>query len=87
MVDDEGHLLGASTDGDLRRAMARTDISARVADHMSRTPVWVTPGLLAAEALRLMNDGPRPIMLVFVCDEGRLVGAVHMHDLLRAGIA
>jgi arabinose-5-phosphate isomerase len=87
VVDDEGHLLGAFTDGDLRRAMARADISARVADHMSRTPVWVTPGLLAAEALRLMNDGPRPIMLVFVCDEGRLVGAVHMHDLLRAGIA
>ncbi|HEY1926828.1 MAG TPA: KpsF/GutQ family sugar-phosphate isomerase [Caulobacteraceae bacterium] len=87
VVDDEGRLVGAFTDGDLRRAMGRAEISARVSEHMSRTPVWVEPTLLAAEALRLMNDGPRPIMLVFVCENDRLVGAVHMHDLLRAGVA
>jgi arabinose-5-phosphate isomerase len=87
IVDDEGRLVGAFTDGDLRRALARAEISARVSDHMSHTPVWVEPTLLAAEALRLMNDGPRPIMLVFVCENERLVGAVHMHDLLRAGVA
>ncbi|MBV8681564.1 MAG: KpsF/GutQ family sugar-phosphate isomerase [Caulobacteraceae bacterium] len=87
VVDDEERLVGAFTDGDLRRAMGRAAISARVSDHMSRSPVWVEPGLLAAEALRLMNDGPRPIMLVFVCENDRLVGAVHMHDLLRAGVA
>jgi arabinose-5-phosphate isomerase len=88
VVDDEGRLLGAFTDGDLRRAMGRAEISARVADHMSHTPVWVAPTLLAGEALRLMNiGGPRPIMLIFVCENERLVGAVHMHDLLRAGVA
>ncbi|HSZ52233.1 MAG TPA: KpsF/GutQ family sugar-phosphate isomerase [Caulobacteraceae bacterium] len=87
VVDDDGRLVGAFTDGDLRRAMGRAEISARVFEHMSRTPVWVEPTLLAAEALRLMNDGPKPIMLVFVCENDRLVGAVHMHDLLRAGVA
>jgi arabinose-5-phosphate isomerase len=87
VVDDEGRLVGAFTDGDLRRAMARADNAARVADHMTRRPVFVEPGTLAAEAVRLMNARPRPILLIFVCDEERLVGAVHLHDLLRAGVA
>ncbi len=87
VVDSEGRLVGAFTDGDLRRAMARAELSAAVADHMNRSPVFVEPRLLATEALRLMNDRPRPIMLMFVCDACRVVGAVHMHDLLRAGVA
>jgi arabinose-5-phosphate isomerase len=87
VIDESGRLLGAFTDGDLRRALARADMSARVADHMSRTPVFVSPDLLAAEALRRMNAGPRKIMLMFVCRDDHLVGAVHMHDLLRAGVA
>ncbi len=87
VVDDDGALVGAFTDGDLRRAMARADNGARVADHMTRRPVSVEPGMLAAEAVRMMNARPRPILLIFVCEAGRLVGAVHMHDLLRAGVA
>jgi arabinose-5-phosphate isomerase len=87
IVDDADRLIGAFTDGDLRRALSRADLSARVADHMSHTPVFVEPKLLASEALRLMNERPKPIMLMFVCDAGRLMGAVHMHDLLRAGLA
>ena len=43
--------------------------------------------MLATEALRVMNERERPIMLLFICEAGRLVGALHMHDLLRAGIA
>jgi arabinose-5-phosphate isomerase len=87
VVDDSGRLLGAFTDGDLRRAMARAALTAPVADHMTPRPVFVEPNVMATEALRLMTDRPRPITLVFVCEAGRLVGAVHMHDLLRAGIA
>jgi arabinose-5-phosphate isomerase len=87
VIDDAGRLIGAFTDGDLRRALARADMSAPVVGHMSHTPVHVAPTLLAAEALRRMNAGPRQIMLMFVCEADRLVGAVHMHDLLRAGVA
>ena len=86
VVDAEGRLIGAFTDGDLRRALAVADLTAPVADHMNPTPVFVDSRLLASEALRTMNERPRPIMLMFVCDDGRLVGAVHMHDLLRAGV-
>jgi arabinose-5-phosphate isomerase len=58
-----------------------------VADFMTRTPVAVEPTILAGEAMRLMNERDRPFNLLFVCEGARLVGAVHMHDLLRAGVA
>jgi arabinose-5-phosphate isomerase len=87
VVDAEGRLVGAFTDGDLRRALPVAGLDARVADHMTRTPVFVTPQTMASEALRVMNERPRPIMLLFVCEDGRLAGAVHMHDFLRAGVA
>ncbi len=87
VVDKDDRLVGVFTDGDLRRALARIGIQAPVADHMSRSPVFVEPGASASEALRLMNERVRPIMLIFVCENGRLVGAAHMHDLLRAGVA
>jgi arabinose-5-phosphate isomerase len=87
VVDAARRLRGVFTDGDLRRALPRADLTAAVAEHMTRQPVFVDPHLLASEALRLMNERERPIMLMFVCDDDRLVGAVHMHDLLRAGVA
>lgn len=87
VVDAEGRLRGAFTDGDLRRALGIADLDARVADHMTPDPVFVDPRVMASEALRVMNERPRPITLIFVCDGERLVGAVHMHDLLRAGVA
>jgi arabinose-5-phosphate isomerase len=87
VVDEAGRLVGALTDGDVRRALGKADLTSPVADHMTRTPVFVEPDLLAGEALRMMNERDRPIMLLFVCENGKLVGAAHMHDFLRAGIA
>lgn len=87
VVDAAGRLVGAFTDGDLRRALPAAGLEAKVADYMSRTPVSVSPQTMASEALRVMNERPRPIMLLFVCEDGRLVGAAHMHDFLRAGVA
>jgi arabinose-5-phosphate isomerase len=78
--------VGALTDGDLRRALGRADLGSPVAEHMTKTPISVEPGVLATEAMRIMNERERPFMLLFVCEAGRLVGAVHMHDFLRAGI-
>ena len=87
IVDEAGRLVGALTDGDVRRSLGKADLASPVADFMTRTPVSVEPTLLASEAMRLMNERERPFQLLFVCEAGRLVGAVHMHDLLRAGIA
>ena len=87
IVDADGRLVGALTDGDIRRSVGAASPASQVADHMTRAPVSVEPGTLASEAMRIMNERERPFMLLFVCEEGRLVGAVHMHDFLRAGIA
>lgn len=86
VVDRNGRLIGAFTDGDLRRTVTgKQNLTDAVGRFMTMTPFAVTSDELASEALRLMHE--RNIMLLFVCDNGRLIGAVHMHDLLHAGVA
>ena len=87
VTDEAGRLIGALTDGDVRRSVGQAGLESPVADFMTRTPVSVEPGMIASEAMRLMTERDRPFNLLFVCEAGRLVGAVHMHDMLRAGIA
>lgn len=83
VVDDAGILVGVVSDGDLRRNMA--GLMDRVAgDVANRLPVTAGPQTLAAEALALMNRAK--IGALFVVDEGRPVGILHLHDLLRIGV-
>lgn len=85
VIDDSGRLVGAFTDGDLRRSITTADLGDAVSRHMSTNPVIVEPDMLASEALKIMND--RTISTLFVVDGHSLVGIVHLHDLLRAGVA
>ena len=87
VVDGPGDLVGVFTDGDLLRRLEGLDLTAPVASVMTRGPAAVDPHLLATEAVRMMNERAHPITLLFVCEGRKLVGAVHMHDLLRAGAA
>ncbi len=88
VVDPTGRLTGIVTDGDLRRAMGPDLLSRRVADIMTRSPRTIAPDALAVEALHVMNAVERPITTLFVVDQdGRPLGILHIHDLLRAGIA
>ena len=87
-VVEAGRLIGIVTDGDLRRAMGPGLLDQAVADVMTRSPRTIRPEALAAEALRLMNEGDRRITSLFVVDAaGAPVGILHVHDLLRAGLA
>lgn len=83
----DGRLAGIFTDGDLRRALdQRVDINAtRISELMSRGPKQANPGMLAAEALRIMEENQ--ITSLVVMEEGRAVGVVHLMSLLHAGIA
>lgn len=81
IVDGSGKLIGAFTDGDLRRSLATDTRTDAIMAHMSRQPVVVEPDTSASDALRLMNDNA--ITMLFVCAEGQLVGAIHVHDVLR----
>lgn len=87
VADDADRLLGLFTDGDLRRALDKTlDIrAAKVAEVMTRNPRTIGPEKLAAEAVQMMDQHKINGLLVVDAD-GRLVGALNMHDLLRAGV-
>lgn len=87
IVDDAHRVLGIFTDGDLRRALDREiDVhTTPVADIMTRHCRTVSPQSLAAEALQIMQQHKINALPV-VDEQQRLVGALNMHDLLRAGI-
>lgn len=85
VVDAEGTLEGIITDGDLRRHMRSDLLSLTAREVMTTHPKAVAPNLLAAEALRMMNE--KKITGLFVCEAGKLVGVLHVHDCLRAGVA
>ncbi len=88
VVDAADRLVGIVTDGDLRRAMGPDLLSRRVRDIMTRSPRVISPDALAAEAVYAMNARERPITSLFVVDAvGCPIGILHIHDLLRAGIA
>jgi arabinose-5-phosphate isomerase len=84
----DGALLGIITDGDLRRAMGPDLLTRPVDDVMTRSPRTIGPDALAAEALHAMNAHQRPVTALFVVDtDGKVAGILHIHDLLRAGVA
>jgi arabinose-5-phosphate isomerase len=84
VVETNGELAGIITDGDLRRHMqsALLDIPAR--DIMTKKPLTIRPQALAAEALGIMNG--KSITSLFVTEDEKPVGIIHIHDCLRAGI-
>jgi arabinose-5-phosphate isomerase len=86
IVDDSMQVLGIFTDGDLRRALDRAaDLhTTRMEQVMTRNPKSASPGMLAAEAVHLMET--HSITSLVVVDAGKVVGALNIHDLLRAGV-
>ena len=85
-IDGEGRLVGIVTDGDLRRHMGPGLMDSPVAAVMTSGPKTIAPDALAAEALGVMNMSDRPFTAMFVVADGRPIGIVSVHDLLRAGV-
>ena len=91
VLDESGRLAGIITDGDVRRAVQRVrpeDLAGlTAAGFMTREPVVVAPELLAHAALQLMEDRPAQIAVLPVVDsEGRCVGLLRLHDIVRSGL-
>ncbi|MFW6021121.1 MAG: KpsF/GutQ family sugar-phosphate isomerase [Guyparkeria sp.] len=88
VVDDDGRLLGLFTDGDLRRLLDRSDfdLDCPIERVMTPDPRTCPANVLAAEAMAMMERDKINGLLV-VDEHKRLVGALNMHDLLRAGVA
>ncbi len=95
VVDAGGRLVGMITDGDLRRHMGPGLLQARVEEIMTREPKTLPPDTLCSAALEQINSLKRGsaarrlpgVTQMFVVEAGRPVGIVHVHDLLRAGVA
>ena len=86
IVDGENRVVGIFTDGDLRRTLERTgDIRATpVREVMTRNPRMVGSDRIAEEAVKIMEDAK--VSQLLVVEEGKLIGALNMHDLMRAKV-
>ena len=85
IADRDGKLIGIVTDGDLRRNMSAELLSRPAGDVMTRSPKTIDPGALTSEALEMLQS--LKITSLFVIDgDGKPVGLIHIHDLLRIGI-
>ncbi|MDN3700923.1 arabinose-5-phosphate isomerase KdsD [Vibrio artabrorum] len=86
IVGKDGQMAGIFTDGDLRRILdKRVDIhNTKIGDVMTLNPTVAEPNMLAVEGLNLMQA--KSISGLMLCHEGKLVGALNMHDLLKAGV-
>ncbi|MEZ9479943.1 arabinose-5-phosphate isomerase KdsD [Vibrio splendidus] len=86
VVSEDGLMAGIFTDGDLRRILdKRIDIhDTQIGDVMTLNPTVAEPNMLAVEGLNLMQA--KSINGLMLCHEGKLVGALNMHDLLKAGV-
>jgi arabinose-5-phosphate isomerase len=85
ITDARGLIAGIITDGDLRRKMRPDLLSATVDEIMTRNPRTIARDSLASEALELLNSAK--ITTLVVTDAGKPAGIIHLHDLLRAGVA
>ncbi|MDP9195344.1 MAG: KpsF/GutQ family sugar-phosphate isomerase [Pseudomonadota bacterium] len=82
----DGSLAGIITDGDLRRHMGPALLDQKAGEIMTRSPRTIHSNALAEEALAMMNMTERPFTALFVVDDGRPLGILHIHDCLRAGV-
>jgi arabinose-5-phosphate isomerase len=84
VIDGAGRLVGIITDGDLRRHMSPGLLQQEIAKVMTAKPKTIRAQALAAEAVRMMNE--RKITNLFVIEDGRPTGILHIHDCLQAGV-
>ena len=87
IVDLENRVVGVFTDGDLRRMLGKgLDVhGTKMSDVMTLSCTVIKANILAAEAMKIMQQKKINALLV-VDSQNRLVGALNMHDLVRAGI-
>ncbi len=85
ITDARGEIVGIVTDGDLRRHMRPDLMTVSVDEVMTKNPKTISPDLLASEALEILNASK--ITALIVTDSKKPVGIVHLHDILRAGVA
>ena len=87
IINNKGELLGMITDGDLRRCLTPELLNKKACDVMTKNPKTISPDILAVEALGIMNNTGKGITQLFVVENKKPIGIIHIHDCLRAGVA
>ena len=81
VVDDNTKIVGIITDGDLRRKLNSKFFDKKAHEVMTKNPTLANQNMLVAEAINIMNS--KKITSLFVCENKKPIGIVHIHDLLR----
>ena len=84
-INQTGELTGILTDGDLRRCLSAKILEEKASDLMTRNPKTISPDAMTAEALKIMHD--KKITNLFVLQDKKPIGVIHIHDLLNNGVA
>lgn len=81
VVDDQEHLIGVITDGDLRRNFNDNFLQMTALQVMNKNPQIIDQELLVNDAIEIINK--KSITSLFVCEKNKLIGIIHIHDCLR----
>ena len=84
-INKQGELTGMFTDGDLRRCINHDLKSIKAVDIMTKNPITVNKEMFTTEAIKIMND--KKITNIFVLEDKKPIGTIHIHDLLKSGVA
>ena len=87
IVSKTGELEGIITDGDLRRWMSPDLITEKVSKVMTKNPKTISPEALVVDAINVMNNTGRGITNLFVVEDKKPIGVIHIHDCLKIGAA
>lgn len=85
VLDQEKNLIGIVTDGDLRRHIAPDFLEKTAKEIMTKNPAVIDENMLAVDAIALMNK--KSITSLFVANDRKVIGVLHIHDCLRIGVA
>ena len=84
-IDKTGNLSGMFTDGDLRRCINQDLKSVSAFDIMTKKPITIDKDMLCTQAVKIMNQ--KQITNLFVLEDKKPIGVIHIHDLLKSGVA
>lgn len=83
-VNSNGELTGILTDGDLRRCLSSQILEEKASNLMTKNPKTISKDALASEAIKIMHD--KKITNLFVVENSKPIGVIHIHDLLNNGV-
>ena len=85
LINSKGELSGIFTDGDLRRCINQDLKNTKAIDVMTKNPICVSKEIFASEIIKIMND--KKITNMFILEDKKPIGVIHIHDLLKNGVA